>query len=254
MKIPQALKSKLLFNRFISIPRDIVVPPACLSCSAHTSEQGTLCPRCWGEMHFVEQPYCEVLGRPFGYDYGAGTVSPEAIADPPPFDRLRSVVVYNDLARSLVSGLKFGDRLELAPWMAKWMSVAGRELIAECDMIVPVPLYWRRLFARRFNQSAELARNIAKLSGNKYMPLVVERRKKTRQQVGLSASQRARNVQGAFVVPVHAKPLVEGMRVLLIDDVYTSGATVKACARAFRRAGVGGIDALTFASVTSDYI
>lgn len=254
MRIPRTLKSKVLLSRLISVPRDILVPPACLNCGTATSEQGTLCPNCWGEMHFVEQPYCAILGRPFGYDHGAGSVSPEAIADPPPFDRLRSVVVYNDLARSLVSCLKFGDRLELAPWMAKWMSVSGRELLAECDMIVPVPLYWRRLFARRFNQSAELARNIGKVSSKKYAPLVVERRKKTRQQVGLSVSERARNVQGAFIVPAHAKPLIEGMRVLLIDDVYTSGATVKACARAFRRAGVGGIDVLSFASVTGDYI
>ncbi|MGI9401706.1 MAG: ComF family protein [Rhizobiaceae bacterium] len=254
MRFLQKIRSNALLDSLISVPRDIVVPPSCLICSVQTSEQGTLCPKCWGAMHFIEQPYCQILGRPFGHDHGEGTVSPEAISDPPPFDRLRSVAVYNDLARSLVSGLKFGDRLELAPWMARWMSVAGRELISECDLIVPVPLFWRRLVARRFNQSAELARSISKLTGLKYVPLVLERRKKTRQQVGLSASERARNVQGAFSVPVQARPLVEGRRILLVDDVYTSGATAKACARAFRRAGVAGIDVLTFASVTGDYI
>ncbi len=254
MKILRTFQTKSLLGKSISMPLDVFVPPACLNCGAYTGEQGTLCSRCWCKMHFIEQPYCAILGRPFEFDHGAGSVSPEAIADPPPFERLRSVAVYNDLARSLVSGLKFGDRIELAPWMARWMSVTGRELIADCDLIVPVPLYWRRLFFRRFNQSAELARNIGKLSGKAHMPLALERRKKTRQQVGLSVTERVRNVQGAFIVPIHAKPLIEGRRVLLVDDVYTSGATVKACTRALRRAGVSGVDVLTFASVTGDYI
>jgi ComF family protein len=205
-------------------------------------------------MHFIEQPYCAILGRPFAYDHGGGAISPEAIADAPPFGRLRSVVVYNDLARSLVSGLKFGDRCELAPWIARWMAVAGRELLADCDLLVPVPLHWMRLLSRRFNQSAELARNIGLVSGRTYAPLLLERGRRTRQQVGLSASQRTLNVQGAFRVPAAARPLVTGRRVLLIDDVYTSGATAKACTRALKRAGAAGVDVLTFASVTTGYI
>jgi predicted amidophosphoribosyltransferase len=134
------------------------------------------------------------------------------------------------------------------------MAVAGRELLADCDLLVPVPLHWMRLLSRRFNQSAELARNIGLVSGRTYAPLLLERGRRTRQQVGLSASQRTLNVQGAFRVPAAARPLVTGRRVLLIDDVYTSGATAKACTRALKRAGAAGVDVLTFASVTTGYI
>jgi ComF family protein len=243
-----------LFNRLLVVARDVAVPPGCLHCSVRTSEQGSLCPQCWSQMHFIEQPYCAILGRPFAYDHGNGAISPEAIADPPPFGRLRSAVLYNDLARSLVSGLKFGDRRELAPWIAGWLAVAGRELLADCDLLVPVPLHWQRLLSRRFNQSAELARHVGLVCGKNYAPLVLERGRRTRQQVGLSASQRALNVQGAFRVPPAARPAVSGMKVLLVDDVYTSGATARACTRALKRAGAASVDVLTFATVTTGYI
>jgi ComF family protein len=234
--------------------REVAVPAGCIACNRSSAVPGGLCPECWQKLHFVERPFCEILGVPFPHDHGHGAVSPEAIADPPPFDRLRCAVVYGDLARKLVSGLKFADRTDLAPWMARWMRVAGRELIDECTLAVPVPLHWRRLHRRRCNQSAELARAICRGTPLAFEPLVLVRSRATRQQVGLSAGERQKNVQGAFHVPAKRLGTVKGRRVLLIDDVHTSGATVRACSRALRRAGAAGVDVLVFASVVGEYI
>lgn len=247
-------KPAMLLTAGLERVRDFFVPPVCLGCDARTGQHGGLCPRCWNEMHFIERPFCEVLGTPFPHDQGAGAISPQAIADPPPFERLRSVAAYGDLARSLVTGLKFADRTDLAPWMARWMCVAGRELLADCDIVAPVPLHRMRLLTRRYNQAAELARVVSRLSGRTCEPSLLIRHKRTGSQIGLSAGQRERNVQGAFRVPQSARARIEGRRVLLVDDVYTSGATAKACSRALLRSGAAAVDVLTFARVTEGSI
>ena len=156
---------------------------------------------------------------------------------------------YDDVARTLVHALKYGDRLDLAPTMGRWMARAGRELLADADALIPVPLHWRRLWARRFNQSALLAKAVAQESGVKVADTVLKRVKATAQQVGLSQAERAQNVQGAFRVPTECKAEVAGRRLILIDDVLTSGATADACARALLRAGARNVDLLVFARV-----
>ena len=194
------------------------------------------------------------MGTPFAIDMGEAFLSAEAIADPPPFERLRSVLIYNDLARQLVSSIKYSDRTDLLVWVARWMKVTGKELLEEADMIVPVPLHRSRLRQRRFNQAAELARQISKESRCEYTPDVLLRKKATRQQVGLSEAERARNVSGAFVVPEEFKIETKGRRVLLVDDVYTTGATVKSATRALRRGGADHVDVLVFAKVETEAV
>lgn len=228
---------------------DVALPPQCLACDRPLAAHGALCPVCWGRLRLIEKPYCAQLGIPFSYDLGEGALSAEAIADPPPFDRCRAVAVFDDVARKLVHGLKYRDRLELAAWMAEWMARAGTELIADADVILPVPLHPRRLWWRRANQSALLAANIAARSGKPIAPLVLRRIRPTEQQVGLTADQRDRNVRGAFRVPAAEAIAVAGRRVLLVDDVYTTGATVRAATRALRRAGAATVDILVFARV-----
>jgi ComF family protein len=230
-------------------PAQILFPPVCAGCRRHVSQPGALCAACWPDLKFLEKPWCAVMGTPFTQDMGEGFLSAEAIANPPPFRRARAAVAYTGVARQMVQGLKYHDRTDLAPWMARWMLRAGAELIAEADVVVPVPLHWRRFFERRFNQSAELARNVAALSGLPFAPEAVQRVKRTRQQVGLPRREREDNVRAAFRVPAEADIAVRGRRVLVVDDVYTTGATVSAVARALARSGAHAVDVLTFARV-----
>jgi ComF family protein len=227
---------------------DLALPPLCPSCRDPIEGRG-LCPSCWSKLSFITRPYCERLGIPFVYDPGPGILSMEAIADPPAYHRARAAVRFDDVARALVHSLKYGDRLDLAPMMGRWISHAGREILAEADALVPVPLHWRRLWARRFNQSAMLASAISAESRIPIAAGALKRVKPTAQQVGLSRTERATNVQGAFRVPETGKALVAGRRLVLVDDVLTSGATVDGCARALLRAGAANVDVLIFARV-----
>jgi ComF family protein len=180
---------------------------------------------------------------------GEGILSAEAIASPPPFEQLRAVLLYDETARRLVSLLKYSDRTDLAPWMARWMAVAGKELIAKSDLIVPVPLHRHRLLQRRYNQAAELARHVARAGEVAFVPQAMIRTKKTKQQVGLTQSERERNLSGAFQVPDAFRMDVKSRRILLIDDVYTTGATARAAVRSLKRAGAKEVRVLVFAKV-----
>lgn len=180
---------------------------------------------------------------------GEHFLSAEAIANPPPFGRLRAVLHYNELARMIVSSIKYRDRTDMLPWVAGWMVRAGKEILNDADVVIPVPLHKSRLRERRFNQAAELARHISAECQIEYAPQLLIRRKSTRQQVGLSQTQREKNVSGAFSVPSSGKIQLKGRRVLVIDDVYTTGATAKAVTRSLLRAGASNIDVLVFAKV-----
>jgi ComF family protein len=227
---------------------DLALPPLCPACRDPVIGQA-LCADCWSKLHFIAPPYCARLGIPFAYDPGPGLLSMQAIAEPPAYGRARAAVRYDDIARTLVHAFKYGDRLDLAPTLGRWMARAGEELTAEADAIVPVPLHWRRLWARRFNQSAMLAEEIAKQCGRPVAYDAVKRVKATAQQVGLSRAQRAENIQGAFRVPLTGKAAIAGRKLVLVDDVLTTGATAEGCARALLRAGAASVDVLTFARV-----
>jgi ComF family protein len=236
-------------QRLSGLAADLVLPPTCPGCGGAVADSHALCARCWSAIRFIAPPLCPVYGTPFSHEMGEGIVSAEALADPPPFRRARSAAIYGDVARRLVHQLKYYDRPHLARVMARTMCRAGHELFAECNLIVPVPLYRWRLWSRRFNQSALLADGLAKLTGLPADPCMLRRVKATRQQVGLSAAQRQDNVRGAFRVPETLRPRLAQLAVLLVDDVYTSGATVKAASRALLRAGAASVDVLTFARV-----
>ena len=227
---------------------DVALPPLCPSCRDLVTDSG-LCPACWSKLAFIAPPYCPRLGIPFAYDPGPGILSMQAIAHPPAYQRARAAVRYDDVARALVHAFKYGDRMDLAPMIGRWMARAGHELLGDADALVPVPLHWRRLWTRRFSQSAALAEQISRESGIAVAHAALKRVKATAQQVGLSRKDRATNVQGAFRVAPAAKPEVAGRRLIVIDDVLTSGATADACARALLRAGAAQVDVLVFARV-----
>jgi ComF family protein len=190
-----------------------------------------------------------VLGLPFEVSLGPDARSAEAIADPPPFDRARSAVLYNKVARRLVGRLKYGDRPELARFCARLMASACGELLGDDALLVPVPLHPMRQFSRRYNQSTELARALSRVTGVPVDPALVRRNKRTRQQVGLSADARARNVQGAFAAHPELLLRLKGRRVVIVDDVVTTGATVKAVTRALKKGGAEHVDVISFARV-----
>ncbi len=228
----------------------VALPQLCPACREPVEGAG-LCASCWAQLSFIAPPFCERLGTPFAFDAGDGLLSLEAIADPPAYRRARAVVRYDDIAGRLVHAFKYGDRLDLGPMMGRWMATAGKELLADTDLIVPVPLHWRRQWARRFNQSAVLAEIIAKKTGHRVSHGAVRRVKATPQQVGLDKTARAQNVQGAFRVPPAGKAEIAGRNLLLIDDVLTTGATIDACARALLRGGAQCVDVLVFARVVA---
>jgi ComF family protein len=227
----------------------VALPPLCPACRDPVAEPGGLCSACWAKLSFIAPPFCERLGIPFAYDPGPGILSMEAIANPPAYRRARAAVRYDEIARRLVHALKFGDRIDLAPTLGRWMALAGKPLLADADALVPVPLHWRRLWARRFNQSATLAKVISRQSGVAVAHAALGRVKATAQQVGLTRSERAVNVQGAFRVPERSRAEVVGRRLILVDDVLTTGATLDACARVLLRAGAAQVDVLVFARV-----
>lgn len=229
----------------------LVYPPTCAGCGAATADPHALCPRCWSGLRLIERPYCPRLGTPFAVDLGP-LLSPRAIADPPVFGRARAVALYDGVARDLVHRLKYEDRLDLAAPMARMMAAAGAELIGEADCLVPVPLHWSRLWRRRFNQAALLARGVGRIADRPCDTGALARVKATRSQVGLSRPARATNLQGAFRVPDSAKSRLQGRRVLLVDDVTTTGATANAAARVLLRGGAASVDVLTFALVAAD--
>lgn len=228
---------------------DLLLPPRCLSCSAPLWGETQVCGSCWTKLQFIDAPLCNLSGIPFPFDAGPGALSAEALARPVAYSRARAALVYEKSSGRLVSRLKYGDRLEAVPLFARWMARAGAVLLADADIIVPVPLHATRLFQRRFNQSAELARAVARLSGVPAVPDLLIRTRATRAQVGLSASARRRNVAGVFALTPGKGEKVRGKRVLLIDDVVTTGATVEACSRTLIAEGAAAVDVLTFARV-----
>ena len=227
---------------------DIALPTLCVACREPVAGEG-VCPECWAKLSFIERPYCPRLGIPFVYDPGPDMLSMEAIAQPPAYRRARAAVRYDDVAKVLVHALKYQDRTDLAPAMGRWMARAGRDLLDDADILIPVPPHWRRGWSRRYNQSGALARIIAEKAGVPVAVDALRRVRPTQQQVGLSRPDRARNVQGAFKVSPDRAVRIQGRRVVLIDDVLTSGATVDACARALLRAKAADVDVLVFARV-----
>lgn len=259
MSEPIEVQSVPLSSRLLSGAREawrsalgLLYPPTCIACLAATGEPHALCADCWSQIRFIERPFCERLGTPFAVDLGQPLLSPAAIADPPVFQRARAVAEYDGTASLLVHRFKYNDRLELARALGGMMTRAGAELLGDADVIVPVPLHRWRLWRRRFNQAMVLAKAVSAESDVPCDPFLLARVKHTRRQVGLTRAQRQENLQGAFRVPVEAKARLKGKRVLLIDDVLTTGSTANAASRALLRGGAASVDILAFARVVQE--
>jgi ComF family protein len=227
---------------------DIVFPPLCIACREPLGQGQGFCASCWSQISFLDGPMCACCGLPFGVDPGEGTQCAACLARPPAFDRARAIVAYDEASRGPILSLKHADRLELVPGFSQWLARTGRQIIEESELIVPVPLHRTRLWRRRYNQAAELARALGRQTGKAVATEALIRSRATESQGAMaSARARRRNVLGAFQVREPA--LVEGRNVLLIDDVLTTGATAEACARALKRAGAAKVQILALARV-----
>lgn len=231
---------------------DLIYPPGCPACQRATARPDALCAACWSAMRWIEQPICDRLGAPLGEDHliepDGRKISFAARQRPPVFSRARAAAVFAEgPARRLAHRLKYGDREELAAPMGRWMARAGAELLDDVDVLVPIPLHWTRLAKRRFNQAAALAEAISAQSGAPVGHDLLKRARATPTQTELAPRLRAQNVHKAFVAPKARRADIEGRKILLVDDVMTTGATLNAAAASLLRAGAARVDALVFA-------
>jgi ComF family protein len=228
---------------------DLILPPRCLACGGQVADPQALCSSCWSNLDFITAPFCAACGLPFEHDAGPDARCAACLARPPRYDRARAVFRYGDESRGMILSFKHADRTDAAIAFAAWMARAGRELLSDADIIAPVPLHYRRLVWRRYNQAALLALRLGKTAGKPVMVDLLKRARATASQAGLGARERKRNLAGAIEANGARSASVKGKRVLLIDDVLTTGATVSACARALRKAGATGVDVLTLSRV-----
>lgn len=231
---------------------DFLLPPVCLGCHKPLAGHDALCAKCWRSIDFIRAPLCDRLGIPMPFATGGNIVSAAALADPPDYDRARAAAHFTGVVRDLVHKVKYADQHDSRRLLGRWLSTAGQELLAEADLLVPVPLHRSRLFTRRFNQAAILAHEVSRLHGVPCDPHALVRAKRTPQQVGLTRDQRQRNMSAAFEVPASASARIQACKIVLIDDVITTGATIDACAAALKAGGAGRVDVLAVAMVTAD--
>jgi ComF family protein len=243
MQLAATLPSRL--RRLGRAVVDTVLPPRCLSCGATVDEVDALCGPCWTAIGFFAPPWCAVCGVPFPHPMGDGAVCADCARQRPSWDRARAVLRYDKHSRRLVLMLKHGDQTHLAGAFGRWMHRTGGEVLAGADLLVPVPLHWTRLVGRRFNQAALLANAIRGAGGPPVGADWLVRRRRTPSQGLMGPAARARNVRGAFAL--RRGRSVAGRRIVLIDDVLTTGATVEECARVLRRAGAESVGVLVLA-------
>ncbi|MBQ3696040.1 MAG: ComF family protein [Alphaproteobacteria bacterium] len=233
-------------KHFLNKLLNLVLPPVCPVCKEPVSENTTLCSKCFKSLKFITEPCCRVCGRPFPFDILGDHICAKCLSSPPLFEKARSVVIYDDMARKLILPFKHGDRLDLSPLFVKMMANTGAQLIQSSDLIVPVPLHRLRLLKRKYNQSALLAQGLAKHFHKEYIPDALQRIRFTPKQGKLSPEQRKKNVANAFRVKPHLS--IQDKSILLIDDVLTTGATANECAKILLKAGATKVCLLTFAT------
>jgi ComF family protein len=241
-----------LASAAVKTAMDSLFPPRCFSCHDLTEKTSGLCANCWNGITFISTPFCTRCGSPFPYNIGSSLECMPCMASPPPYDMARAVFAYDEGSRKLITGYKYQDRTQATPMFTSWLIRVGAELLAQTDIILPVPLHRWRLLQRRYNQSALLARNLSQASGKIMLPSALIRTRNTPQQAGLNRAQRLLNVKDAFNVPPAYRTQIKDKKILLLDDVLTTGATLNSCTQALLEAGVKAVYVLTLARTANE--
>lgn len=250
-----------LLGTALRIGIDAILPPRCGGCGELTDTTHAVCADCWAGLRFITAPQCACCGYPFELDDsanivdgagdGANILCGGCLQKKPAFDMARAALVYDDHSREYLLRFKHADRGDLTPLLARWVYQAGKEIWNQADLIVPVPLHRKRLLKRRYNQSGLLAANLSRMTDVPWDGLVLRRARNTRSLGGLGPSSRKREVGGAFAVDAvrAVKCNLAGARVVLIDDVLTTGATANACVRVLKQSGAMHVSVITVARV-----
>lgn len=236
--------------KIISKTLDFILPPICVVSGKPVERQGTISSEIWAGLDFITEPLCKCCGRPFEFSYPEETLCGKCMIDPPNFTRARSALIYNDTSRKLILKFKHSDQTHLITTFIPWLKKAGSKLFEGADYLVPVPLHRWRLLKRRYNQSSIIALSLAKETGIPCLTDTLIRTSKTKSQGHMNSKQRQKNVSNAFTVPDNKKQAIKEKQILLIDDVFTTGATANECAKTLLKAGCCQVDILTIASIT----
>ena len=228
---------------------NLILPPRCLSCGDVCLETAQLCPPCWKEIHFISDPQCSICGWPLPYQDSLGMICVHCAHKKPLFTMARSVMAYDKASSGIILKLKHGDATYLAPALGEWMRSRSEDLLKDIDCLIPVPLHWFRLFMRRYNQAAILAKGISKKNSLPVMPHLLRRQRFTKSQAHLNFKQRQRNVRKAFYVPLKQREFLQNKKIALVDDVFTTGATINECTRVLLKAGCAEVRVITLARV-----
>jgi ComF family protein len=227
---------------------DVVFPPRCGHCAGFTESQGKLCSNCWSALTFLSAPCCAACGYPFAYEMAdADSLCASCMQHKPHYDGHRSMLKFDEHSKKLIHDLKYHDKPLLLDLFGEWLMRAGNEFWDDNVILMPIPLHFLRLWQRRYNQAALLAKALAKRSGHALMLDGLKRVKRRPPQAGLSREQRLKNMRGVFATPLKCKAAINGKTIVLVDDVMTTGATLNACARTLKRAGASRVYAVTLA-------
>ena len=238
-----------LTNRAI----DTILPPRCVVTGEMVERQGMVSPKAWVSLDFIVEPFCDCCGFPFEYEVDEGSLCTSCLTHEPPFEQARAALKYNEASRDLILGFKHADKTHVVKAFMPWLERAAVGMIERANYIAPVPLHRSRLVSRRYNQSALIARAFGQHID---MPVILDALQRTRataSQGHLNAKERYKNVKRAFVVKKRRAEQVKGKSIILIDDVYTTGATAKECTKALLKVGAKEVFVLSLARVVRDW-
>jgi ComF family protein len=236
----------------LSLGLDTVLPARCVVTGETVERQGMIASSAWASLDFIASPFCQCCGFPFDFEVEGMALCGQCLEETPPYESARAALKYNDASRSMILGFKHGDQTHAVKAFTPWMIRAGAEMLSDADVIMPVPLHYFRLISRRYNQSGIIARALAKQTGKPVLLDGLMRIRPTPPQGRLKAKDRFANVKKAFAVNARHAEKIQGKTCILIDDVYTTGATVRECAKVLKKAGAAKVHVLTLARVVKE--